>query len=122
MWPSRRAVTAHDERAVSPELWPSTSRWLDDTGPALAHTIAAATALLDLEAVVFDGSMHRRVIGEMVARTDRVLDHLSWEGIRRPRLLVGTVGADARALGGAVLSLYRHFAPINELFLKPEAA
>jgi predicted NBD/HSP70 family sugar kinase len=115
-------AAAHDERAVSPELWPFTSRWLDDTGPALAHTIAAATALLDLEAVVFDGSMHRRVIGEMVARTDGVLDRLSWEGIRRPRLMVGTVGADARALGGAVLPLHRHFAPIPELFLKPEAA
>jgi len=117
-WP---AAAAHDGRAVSPEPWPVTSAWLDDTGPALAHTIAAAASLLDLEAVVFDGSMHRQVIGEMVARTDRVLDGISWEGISRPSLMVGTVGADARALGAAVLPLYRHFAPVHALFLKADA-
>jgi predicted NBD/HSP70 family sugar kinase len=116
-WP---ATAAHDERAVGAELWPITSGWLDDTGPALALTITAATALLDLEAVVFDGSMHRQVIHEMVARTDRVLDRYSWEGISRPRLVVGAVGPDARAIGGAILPLYRHFVPVHELFLKPE--
>jgi len=57
-----------------------------------------------------------------VARTDRVLDRYSWEGIDRPRLVVGTVGADARSLGAAVLPLYRHFAPVHELFLKAEPA
>src|SRR5690242_19055546 len=47
-WP---AAAAHDERAISPELWPTTRGWLDETGPALAGTINAAAALLDLEAV-----------------------------------------------------------------------
>jgi hypothetical protein len=32
--------------------------------------------------------------------------------------MVGRVGADARALGGAILPLYRHFAPLHDLFLK----
>lgn len=114
------ATAAHDERALSPERWGVTSRWLDDTGPALAATVNAAAALLDLDAVVFDGSMHRRLLDEMVARTDRVLDRFSWEGISRPRLAVGSVGADARALGAASLPLYRHFAPVHELFLKAE--
>jgi predicted NBD/HSP70 family sugar kinase len=116
------AAAAHDERATSPELWPTTSAWLDDTGPQLALTVGAATALLDLEAVVIDGSMHRRVIEEMATRTDRVLDRFSWEGIGRPRLLVGEVGADARAVGAAILPLHRRFAPAHELFLKPEPA
>ena len=35
-------------------------------------------------------------------------------------MVKGGVGADARALGGAILPLYRHFAPLHELFLKPE--
>jgi hypothetical protein len=30
------------------------------------------------------------------------------------------VGADARALGGAILPLYRHYAPLHDLFLKAE--
>lgn len=36
----------------------------------------------------------------------------------RPTLLPGTIGSDARALGGALLPLYANFAPDRELFLK----
>lgn len=116
------AAAAHDERALSRSLWPLTSAWLDETGPALAHTVASAAAMLDLEAVVVDGSMHPKVVEEVVSRTERVLDRFSWEGISRPRVVKGGVGADARALGGAILPLYRHFAPLHELFLKGEPA
>ncbi|HTT72352.1 MAG TPA: ROK family protein [Anaeromyxobacteraceae bacterium] len=115
------ATAAHDERALGKKAWRATSVWLDDTGPALAHTVTAATALLDLEAVVIDGSMHRRVVDEVLLRTDRVLDRYCWEGITRPRLVLGSVGPDARAMGGAILPLYRHFAPSHELFFKAEA-
>ena len=115
-------TAAHDERAIAASAWPITSQWLDDTGPALAMTITSAAALLDLDAVVVDGSMHRRLIDEMLTRTDAVLDRHAWEGIARPRLVVGSVGADARALGGAILPLYSHFAPVHELFLKTEAS
>jgi predicted NBD/HSP70 family sugar kinase len=114
------ATAAHDERALEEALWPLTERWLDETGPALAHTVASAAAMLDLEAVVIDGSMHPQVVDEIVARTDRTLDRFSWEGITRPRVVRGGVGPDARALGGAILPLYRHFAPLHELFLKAE--
>jgi predicted NBD/HSP70 family sugar kinase len=114
------ATAAHDERALGRALWPVTGEWLDETGPALAHTVASAAAMLDLEAVVIDGSMHPQVVEEVVSRTERVLDRYSWEGITRPRLVKGSVGADARALGGAILPLYRHFAPLHELFLKAE--
>ncbi|HTN51728.1 MAG TPA: ROK family protein [Anaeromyxobacter sp.] len=112
---------AHDPRALAPELRELTARWLDGTGPALAQTIGAAAALLDLEAVVVDGSLDRAVIAEVVGRTEQALDRFSWEGISRPRLVVGAVGADARAVGAAILPLYRHFAPVHELFLMPEA-
>ena len=117
-------TAAHDEGALSPECWPLTSAWLDETGPALALTITSAAAMLDLDAVVIDGSMHRKVMDEVLLRTEQVLDRYSWEGINRPRLLVGSVGSDARALGGAILPLYRHFAPLHDLFLKaaPEDA
>jgi predicted NBD/HSP70 family sugar kinase len=114
-------AAAHDERALAPEAWPVTERWLDQASPALALTAASAAALLDLDAVVIDGSMHRRLIAEILARTDRVLDGHSWEGLARPQLLGGSIGADARAMGGAILPLYAHFAPTAQLFLKAEA-
>jgi hypothetical protein len=62
------------------------------------------------------------MIGEIIARTGRALDGFSWEGIARPAVLAGSIGADARAMGGAILPLYRHFAPSRELFIKAEAA
>jgi hypothetical protein len=36
----------------------------------------------------------------------------------RPRVLAGTIGSDARAIGGALLPLYANFAPDRDLFLK----
>lgn len=112
---------AHDGRALSAGARPLTDQWLDEACPGLALTVTTATALLDLDAAVIDGSMDRRLIAEIVARTERVLDRFSWEGIARPKLLAGSIGADARAMGGAILPLYQHFAPVRELFLKAEA-
>lgn len=114
------AAAAHDERALSPQLAPHTIDWLKDACPALALTIISATALLDLDAVILDGSMHRTLIDRVVDETAAVLDSYSWEGLTRPHLLAGSIGADARAMGGALLPLYAHFAPNRELFLKTE--
>jgi predicted NBD/HSP70 family sugar kinase len=115
------AAAAHDERALASDLREVTVQWLDEACSALAMTVTAATALLDLDAVVIDGSLHRLLIDEILRRTSSVLDGYDWEGIARPPLLGGSIGADARAMGGAILPLYAHFAPNRELFLKAEA-
>jgi len=39
----------------------------------------------------------------------------------RPALLAGTIGSDARAVGGALLPLYAAYAPDSDLFLKIES-
>jgi predicted NBD/HSP70 family sugar kinase len=116
------AAAAHDERALSPKAAPVTRQWLDQACPALAMTVGSAAALLDLDAVVVDGSMDRRLIAELIERTDRALDSYDWEGVARPPLKAGSIGPDARAMGGAILPLYAHFAPTHGLFLKTEAA
>jgi predicted NBD/HSP70 family sugar kinase len=116
------AAAAHDERAMSAKAWPFTKQWLDDACPALAMTVGSAAALLDLDAVIVDGSMDRRLITELIRRTDSVLDGYDWEGVSRPPVIAGSIGADARAMGGAILPLYAHFAPNHALFLKTEAA
>ncbi len=113
------ASAAHDHRALSAPLWTLTQTWLDSACPAIATTLAHAAALLDLEAVVIDGELDRQLLREIIRRTELVLDGFAWEGIVRPHVLEGTIGADARAMGGAILPLYAHFAPSHELFLKP---
>lgn len=112
------AAAAHDERALTPALRKLTDKWLKQACPALALTVTSAAALLDLDAVIIDGSMHRALIDDVVGHTETVLDGFNWEGIARPALLPGSIGPDARAMGGAILPLYRHFAPSRELFLK----
>jgi predicted NBD/HSP70 family sugar kinase len=113
------AAAAHDHRALSADLWRLTEQWLDEACPAIATALTTSAALLDLEAVVIDGEIDRQLMREMIRRTERVLDRFEWEGMVRPQLLEGKIGADARAMGGAILPLYAHFAPVHELFLKP---
>ena len=115
-------AAAHDARALSPPIVGHTNAWLKDACAALALTITSATALLDMDAVIVDGSMHRDLIDRVVAQTRDILESYSWEGLSQPQLLAGTIGADARAMGGAILPLYSHFAPNRELFLKTETA
>lgn len=115
------AAGAHDARALSAKVWPVTQKWLDEACPALALTVSTTTAVVDLDAVIIDGSMDRRLTEKMIEGTQAVLDGYSWEGIIRPEIRTGSLGSDARALGGAILPLYTNFAPTHELFLKPEA-
>jgi predicted NBD/HSP70 family sugar kinase len=115
-------AAAHDERSMSEKVWPHTQRWLQDACPALAMTVGSAAAMLDLDAVILDGSMDRRLLAELIERTNQVLDTYDWEGVARPPLTPGSIGADARAMGGAILPLYAHFAPTHELFLKTATA
>jgi predicted NBD/HSP70 family sugar kinase len=112
------AAAAHDQRALSPELWPLCEAWLDAACPALATAVATAAALVDVDAIVIDGELDRQLLREVLSRTHSALDAFDWQGMVRPTLVEGEIGADARAMGGAILPLYAHFAPRHVLFLK----
>jgi predicted NBD/HSP70 family sugar kinase len=107
-----------DARALDAPWSTHTMAWLEDAACAFALTINSATGLLDLDDIIIDGSLDRRLLALLLARVEAALDDYSWEGISRPALLAGTIGADARAIGGALLPLYAHFAPDRDLFLK----
>ncbi|WP_277185000.1 ROK family transcriptional regulator [Caballeronia sp. BR00000012568055] len=113
------AEAAHDARALSPDLRGLSDDWMRETCPAIAGSIASASALLDLEAVVIDGEIDRALLRDVIGRTDEALGVFDWQGMTRPCLIEGLIGPDARAMGGAILPLYAHFAPKHELFLKP---
>ncbi|WP_420813200.1 ROK family transcriptional regulator [Pararobbsia silviterrae] len=113
---------AHDARALSSALRGVTDAWIADAARSLASTIATSAAVLDLDAIVIDGSLHRDLIAALIEATSRALETQRWEGIARPALLQGHAGADARAMGGAILPLYAHFAPSHQLFLKTAPA
>jgi predicted NBD/HSP70 family sugar kinase len=109
---------ALDVRALQKPWWPHTERWLRDAAPAIAFAANSAACLLDLEGVIIDGSFSRELLRATLTAVNHALDQYNWEGVARPALLEGTIGSDARAIGGALLPLYSNFAPDRELFLK----
>jgi predicted NBD/HSP70 family sugar kinase len=96
-----------------------TEPWLEQAGLALAMTVASGAAMLDLDAVIIDGSLARSLIDALLARTRERLAAYKFDGMHQPALLAGRVGAHARALGGSLLPLHTQFFPDKDIFLKP---
>ncbi len=107
-----------DDRALRDPWLPHTLDWFESACPAIAMSINSAACLLDLEGVIIDGSMSRDMLDRLVREVEGAMKGYSWEGVARPAVMAGTIGSDARALGGAMLPLYSNFAPDSELFLK----
>ena len=114
-------TAAYDERALQPPFEQETSLWLTNAANALAHCVVSATALLDIDAVVMDGSFCRPLLQRLIERTREALSHYNWEGLWPAQVIAGSIGSDARALGGALLPLHANFAPDRDLFLKVAA-
>lgn len=112
-------MAAYDERALQDPWRPHALEWVGHAAPALAHCVVAGTAFMDLEAVVIDGVVAPALLAELIGRTQQALSAYNWEGLQAPpRLVPGSIGSDARALGGALLPLHASFAPDRDLFLK----
>jgi predicted NBD/HSP70 family sugar kinase len=111
-------TAAYDERALEPPFLAATKTWLARAAVGLAHAITSGTAVLDLGHVVMDGSMARGLLDALLTHTRAALDDCNWEGLWRPQLHGGRVGAQACALGGAMLPLHANFAPDHDVFLK----
>ena len=74
--------------------------------------------MLDLADVVMDGSMSRALLDALLVQTRTALAQCNWEGLWAPQLHGGRAGAQACALGGAMLPLHANFAPDHDVFLK----
>jgi predicted NBD/HSP70 family sugar kinase len=112
-------MAAYDARAMQEPWLPLTHEWTERAALALAHCIVSGTAFLDVEAVVIDGVVAPGLLHALWARTGEALKRYNWEGLQAmPRLERGSIGSDARALGGALLPLHACFAPDRDVFLK----
>jgi predicted NBD/HSP70 family sugar kinase len=107
-----------DDRALTAPWLQHTEAWLGLAGAAIAQAINTAACLLDLEGAIVDGSFSRDLLAALLAQTRQAMGLYDWEGVAQPQLMAGTIGSDARALGGALLPLYAQFAPDRDLFLK----
>jgi len=92
-----------------PDLGPQLDRWIDRAAGALATATISMTAILDVPAVIVDGRFPPEVRVRMVAAIRARLNQVDGSGLRLPKILPGTLGARAGALGAA----YR---PIQERY------
>jgi predicted NBD/HSP70 family sugar kinase len=110
-------------------LWQSPDDWGDDLGSALdewigevaqslAYSIVAAVAVIDVDTVIVDGAFPVAVRRRIIEQTRVSLSRVSQEGLSPFRLVEGTIGNAARAMGGASLPLLASFTQDWEVFFK----
>ena len=81
----------------------------------------AAIAVIDFEAIVIDGAMPRAVRARLAAAVADTLGRLNTQGLSPVRVFQGTIGPDARAIGGAALPLLANFGHEREALFKTAA-
>ena len=113
-------------------LWQSPDDWGDDLGPvldewigevagSLAYSIVAAIAVIDVEAVIIDGAFPVAVRRRIIERTEEAIARVNRQGLSPFRLIAGSIGNAARAMGGACLPLLANFTQDREVLFKENA-
>lgn len=84
--------------------------WMDDCVNALAPVFWSAMALLDSTVVVLGTDLSGEFLSQLLNKLMDRLASSAPEARTPPRLLSGSFGSDAGALGAAILPFFYHFA------------
>ena len=114
-------LLVQDDAIMHSDYQSLTHPWLSQASSALAMCIASSAALLDLEAVVVDGSVSALLLQALREHTQQAMQQYRFDGMVAPPVLAGKVGRHARALGGSLLPLHAQFFPDKDIFLKQDA-
>jgi predicted NBD/HSP70 family sugar kinase len=107
---------------LSPDTWSSfrepLESWITDAAQALAQAIAALLAVIDFEAIIIDGALPVDVRRRLVERTNEHWARMDRQGLTDAVVVEGSIGRDARVIGGAALPLLAAFACDHEVLFK----
>jgi predicted NBD/HSP70 family sugar kinase len=107
---------------ATPDAWADfgshLDAWIEEVASALAYASVAAISVIDFEAIVIDGGMPPNVRDRLTARTANIFQGLDRRGLSEVEIVSGSIGADARAIGGAALPLIKNFARDREVLFK----
>ncbi len=87
--------------------------WIEDCVEALAPVIWSAVALLNSSAIVLGTDLTNEFISQILPKLERKLDSSAPEARISPRLLSGSFGSDAEAMGAANLPFFYYFSTQN---------
>ncbi len=115
----RKLIAAHRNANIlwqSPDNWgadlgAALDEWIDEVAESLAYSIVAAIAVIDVETVIIDGAFPTHVRHRIIEQTRQALGRTNQQGLSAFRLVEGTIGNAARAMGGACLPLIGKFHP-----------
>ncbi|MEM9012772.1 MAG: ROK family transcriptional regulator [Pseudomonadota bacterium] len=111
-------ITGQADDAARASAEPVFAAWCARAAPALARAIVGAISVVDFETVVIDGVLNprwRRALRHAVAEEIR---RQNLAGLTLPELATGSVGAQARVLGAALLPLNDRFSPDIDLLVR----
>ncbi|HHY49917.1 MAG TPA: ROK family protein, partial [Alphaproteobacteria bacterium] len=92
--------------------------WIAEVAESLAFSIVAAIAVIDVETVIIDGAFPAAVRRRVLEATNAALARVNRQGLSAFRLIEGTIGNAARAMGGASLPLLANFTQDREVLFK----
>ena len=101
-----------------PEYGPKLEGWIEEAAGGLAVLAASAMSIIDFEAIVIDGALPPPIRARLVETMARKLGQLDLQGLTPARVLEGSIGADARAIGGAALPMLSNFARDHEILFR----
>ncbi len=111
---------------LTPHAWAEfgapLKEWLEEASRALAYAIVSAISVIDVGAMIIDGAMPESVRQTICLLTAAELEKLDRRGLSDVRILPGSVGPDARAIGAAALPLIKNFARDRDVLFKEAAA
>jgi predicted NBD/HSP70 family sugar kinase len=107
---------------LSPDDWssldPPLEAWITESAEALAQAVAASLAVIDFEAIIIDGAFPVGVRRRLVERTNEHWARMDRQGLTDALVVEGSIGRDARAIGGAALPLLAAFARDHDVLFK----
>jgi predicted NBD/HSP70 family sugar kinase len=121
----RRLIAAGRRGAdiwLAPDAWSGfgdpLEAWIMEAAEALAQAIAALLAVIDFEAIIIDGAFPAEIRRRLVARTNEHWARMDRQGLTDTVVVEGSIGHDARAIGGAALPLLAAFARDHDVLFK----
>ncbi len=106
--------------ALPPETATLFHEWVQQVAPAIAYAIVSSVSIIDFEGVIIDGLLPSSLTRQLTSAVGEAIRNLDVEGLILPKLAAGTIGNDARALGGAFLPFYTNFAPDRSILISSE--
>jgi predicted NBD/HSP70 family sugar kinase len=92
--------------------------WLEAAAEALATTIVSGACVIEFSEACIDGAMPTPVLARLVDATRNAVGRHDHQGLSPFEIRIGQLGADARALGGAMLPIMENYACGQDVLLK----